>query len=145
MICLFKTWHSHIHVKMSQQTGTRYLKLYYPVLWTVSNSSELTTKRTAELAKKKKKMKKNEKPKKESDKFFNLKDSYVKPKHRSEESLRRCRSARTIVKNPYRRSRMVADLDRLSEVEKEIRHIRVLFHSLLSFLYYFHFFFSFSL
>ncbi|GAY58406.1 hypothetical protein CUMW_186780, partial [Citrus unshiu] len=69
-------------------------------------------------------MKKNEKPKKESDKFFNLKDSYVKPKHRSEESLRRCRSARTIVKNPYRRSRMVADLDRLSEVEKEIRHIR---------------------
>lgn len=54
MICLFKTWHSHIHVKMSQQTGTRYLILYYPVLWTVSSSSELTTKRTAELAKKKK-------------------------------------------------------------------------------------------
>lgn len=141
MICLFKNWHSHFHVKMSQQTGTRYLIiLYYPVLWTVSNSSELTTKWTAELAKKKK-MKENEEPKKESDKFFNLKDSYVKPKHRSEESLRRCRSARTIVKNPYRRSRMVADL---RGREGNTPHTGSL--SLATFIpFLFSFFFSFSL
>ncbi|KAL9448664.1 hypothetical protein AB3S75_016036 [Citrus x aurantiifolia] len=55
------------------------------------------------------------------DKFFNLKDFDVKPKHPSRESLRRWRSACTIVKNPKRRFRVVADLDRRSEAEKKKR------------------------
>ncbi|KAH9750374.1 protein kinase domain-containing protein [Citrus sinensis] len=58
------------------------------------------------------------------DKFFNLKDFDVKPKHPSRESLRRWRSFCTIVKNPTRRFRMVANLDRRSEADKKIRQMQ---------------------
>ncbi|GAY58405.1 hypothetical protein CUMW_186770 [Citrus unshiu] len=59
------------------------------------------------------------------DKFFNLKDFDVEPKHPSSESLRRWRSACTIVKNPKRRFRMVADLDMRSEAEKKKRQMQL--------------------
>ncbi|XP_006494294.2 mitogen-activated protein kinase kinase kinase 1-like isoform X2 [Citrus sinensis] len=58
------------------------------------------------------------------DKFFNLKDFDVEPKHPSRESLRRWRSACTIVKNRKRRFRVVADLDRRSEAEKKKRQMQ---------------------
>ncbi|KAK9217206.1 hypothetical protein WN943_005831 [Citrus x changshan-huyou] len=60
------------------------------------------------------------------DKFFNLKDFDVEPKHPSRESLRRWRSACTIVKNRKRRFRVVADLDRRSEAEKKKRQMQLI-------------------
>lgn len=117
MICLFKNWDSHISMWKSQNKRT-----VANSLWKASYSSELTTERTAELGGKKKKTKN-----KKMDKFFNLKDFDVEPKHPSRESLRRWRSACTIVKNRKRRFRVVADLDRRSEAEKKKRQMQVLF------------------
>ncbi|KAK9178132.1 hypothetical protein WN943_027322 [Citrus x changshan-huyou] len=60
------------------------------------------------------------------DKFLNWKDFDVEHKNPSEEALRRWRSAVSIVKNPRRRFRMVADLDKRSEAEKKKLEIKVI-------------------
>ncbi|KAK6232162.1 hypothetical protein SCA6_002235 [Theobroma cacao] len=53
------------------------------------------------------------------DKLLNLKEFEVEPKHSSEEALRRWRKLVTIVKNPRRRFRMIANLDKRSEAEQQ--------------------------
>ncbi|KAI4363986.1 hypothetical protein MLD38_020134 [Melastoma candidum] len=55
---------------------------------------------------------------------FFLKDFDVDPKNRSEEALRRWRSAVTIVKNRRRRFRMTADLSKRSEANKQRKDIQ---------------------
>lgn len=49
----------------------------------------------------------------------------VEPKRPSEEARRRWRSAVSVVKNPRRRFRMVADLAKRSEAERKRRKIQV--------------------
>lgn len=56
-----------------------------------------------------------------------LKDFVLEPKNPSVEALRRWRSAVTLVKNRRRRFRMVADLDKRSEVEQIKQGIKVFF------------------
>jgi Ca2+-transporting ATPase len=51
----------------------------------------------------------------------------VEHKNPSEVALRRWRKAVSIVKNPSRRFRMVADLDKRSEAEGKKRSIQVSF------------------
>ncbi|KAB5551752.1 hypothetical protein DKX38_009063 [Salix brachista] len=53
-----------------------------------------------------------------------LKDFEVEPKNTSEEALRKWRRAVTIVKNPRRRFRMVADLAKRAAAERKIRSIQ---------------------
>lgn len=59
-----------------------------------------------------------------------LKDFEVEPKNTSEDALRKWRRAVTIVKNPRRRFRMVADLAKRAAAERKIRSIQVSFLSL---------------
>ena len=54
-----------------------------------------------------------------------LKDFQVESKNMSEAVQRRWRKAVTIVKNPSRRFRMVADLDKRVEAEKKKLKIQV--------------------
>lgn len=54
-----------------------------------------------------------------------LKDFQVESKNMSEAAQRRWRNAVTIVKNPRRRFRMVADLVKRSEAEKKKLKIQV--------------------
>jgi Ca2+-transporting ATPase len=65
---------------------------------------------------------------KEMDKL--LKDFEVEPKNTSEDALRKWRRAVTIVKNPRRRFRMVADLAKRAAAERKISSIQVSFLSL---------------
>ena len=64
-----------------------------------------------------------------------LKDFELDPKNRSEEALQRWRSAVSIVKNPRRRFRHVADLAKRSAAVIKRRKIQVFF-------FFFFFFFS---
>lgn len=50
----------------------------------------------------------------------------VEPKNPSEEALRRWRSAVWLVKNPHRRFRMVADLAKRAEADRNSKKIQVL-------------------
>lgn len=59
-----------------------------------------------------------------------LKDFEVESKNTSEDALRKWRRAVTIVKNPRRRFRMVADLAKRAAAERKIRSIQVSFLSL---------------
>jgi len=59
-----------------------------------------------------------------------LKDFEVEPKNTSEDALRKWRRAVTIVKNPRRRFRMVADLAKRAAAERKISSIQVSFLSL---------------
>jgi Ca2+-transporting ATPase len=61
------------------------------------------------------------------------KDFEVENKNPSEAAMRRWRAAVSIVKNPRRRFRMVADLAKRSEAEKKRRTIKV--YSFSSFLF----------
>lgn len=54
-----------------------------------------------------------------------LKDFEVEPKNTSEDALRKWRRAVTIVKNPRRRFRMVADLAKRAAAERKIRSIQL--------------------
>ena len=60
-----------------------------------------------------------------------LKDFELDPKNRSEEALQRWRSAVSIVKNPRRRFRHVADLAKRSAAVIKRRKIQVFFLFLL--------------
>ncbi|KAJ6700049.1 hypothetical protein OIU79_013153 [Salix purpurea] len=61
---------------------------------------------------------------------MSLKDFEVQSKNTSEDALRKWRRAVTIVKNPRRRFRMVADLAKRAAAERKIRSIQVSFLSL---------------
>ena len=56
-----------------------------------------------------------------------LKDFELEAKNPSKEALRRWRSAVRLVKNPRRRFRMVADLEKRDEAEKMKQKIQVSF------------------
>ncbi|XVF75759.1 hypothetical protein PTKIN_Ptkin13bG0213000 [Pterospermum kingtungense] len=53
------------------------------------------------------------------DKLLNLEGFEVEPKHSSEAALRRWRKLVTIVRNPRRRFRMIANLEKRSEAEQQ--------------------------
>ncbi|XWS59090.1 hypothetical protein CRYUN_Cryun08bG0092300 [Craigia yunnanensis] len=53
------------------------------------------------------------------DRLLNLKEFEVEPKHSSEAALRRWRTLVTIVRNPTRRFRMIANLEKRSEAERQ--------------------------
>lgn len=54
-----------------------------------------------------------------------LKDFEVPPKNSSEAALKRWRKLVTIVRNPRRRFRMIANLEKRSEAEQQKRKIKV--------------------
>lgn len=53
----------------------------------------------------------------------------VEPKRPSDDALRRWREAVSVVKNPRRRFRMVADLAKRAEDDKKRKKLQVSFHS----------------